>query len=259
MTVADPVHAAAVGRAVRLGKKPAQHLASNFKLAKYVDPELLAKAPASIHYAQKIVDAKASFPMYGNDRLGDCTAAAEGHQEQVWSFNAGAPRTPPESVVEAAYYRTGDGTDDGRYLDEMLADWRKVGLGAGSAPILGYAKVTLSSHAEVKAASWIFGGLYIGLGLPISAQSQKTWKVVPGTGQAEKPYSWGGHCVDVAGYTSEYVNVVTWGAILQMTWGFWDKYVDEAFALVSPDWLEATKIAPSGVNLAALKADLAAL
>jgi hypothetical protein len=41
-----------------------------------------------------------------------------------------------------------------------------------------------------------------------------------------------------------------------MTWAFWNVYVDEAYALVSPDWIGAKGKAPNGFALAALEADL---
>ena len=44
--------------------------------------------------------------------------------------------------------------------------------------------------------------------------------------------------------------------VKQMTWAFWQRYCDEAYCILSPDFLHAGK-APNGFDLAALKADLA--
>jgi len=41
-----------------------------------------------------------------------------------------------------------------------------------------------------------------------------------------------------------------------MTWAFWERYVDESYAIISPDFLDAGK-APNGFDLAALRRDLA--
>jgi len=41
-----------------------------------------------------------------------------------------------------------------------------------------------------------------------------------------------------------------------MTWSFWERYVDEAYCLLSDDFLNAGR-APNGFDLAALKEDLA--
>jgi hypothetical protein len=40
-----------------------------------------------------------------------------------------------------------------------------------------------------------------------------------------------------------------------MTWGFWRAYCDEAYALLSQDFLSANAT-PDGVQLATLEADL---
>jgi len=44
-----------------------------------------------------------------------------------------------------------------------------------------------------------------------------------------------------------------------MTWGFLHTYADEAFAVLSPDWIAKTGLAPNHFNLSQLQADLAAL
>jgi hypothetical protein len=54
--------------------------------------------------------------------------------------------------------------------------------------------------------------------------------------------------------------VVTWGALKSMSWQFYDAYMDEAFAVLSTDWISASaKTAPSGFDMAALQQDLAAV
>ena len=52
--------------------------------------------------------------------------------------------------------------------------------------------------------------------------------------------------------------VVTWGQLLRMTWAFWEAYCDEAFAILSDDFLEKNKT-PDGFGLATLRADLKAV
>ena len=81
----------------------------------------------------------------------------------------------------------------------------------------------------------------------------KPWSVVAGS-QIE-----GGHYVPVVGRRSGYVEVVTWGKTQRCTASFLKAYCDEAWAIVSPEILNATGKTPEGFDLAALKADLAAL
>ena len=43
------------------------------------------------------------------------------------------------------------------------------------------------------------------------------------------------------------------------TWPAWDTYVTECYAVLSPDWYNADGLAPSGFDVAGLRAALAAL
>ena len=76
-------------------------------------------------------------------------------------------------------------------------------------------------------------GAGLGLELPKSAQAQiqtgQPWDVVSGPGSA--PGSWGGHYVHVPGYTPLGPVCVTWGRKQQMTWAWFGKYCDEAYAI----------------------------
>jgi hypothetical protein len=259
-----PAHAVAAGRKVRLGRLPAQHRESNFKLARYLKKKALPAAPSSVHYGRTVTQLGGSFPMYGNDRLGDCTCAAVGHMVEVWTANGkGEVVTPTEDAIERLYIPETGSDDTGRYLNDVLDYWRKTGVDGGDT-IHAYAEVNLKDQAEVEAATWLFGGLYIGLGLPVTAQQQKVWHIDRTAPAADQqPYSWGGHCVDTTGYaTSQGVYCVTWGSILRMTWGFFRAYCDEAFAVISTDWLDSAGHSPKvaqALDLAALDADLAAL
>jgi hypothetical protein len=40
-----------------------------------------------------------------------------------------------------------------------------------------------------------------------------------------------------------------------MTWSFWDRYCDEAYCIISTDFLDGDRT-PNGFDLAALRADL---
>lgn len=44
-----------------------------------------------------------------------------------------------------------------------------------------------------------------------------------------------------------------------MTWIFWDSYCDEAYAILSSDYVTEKKVTPPGFNLPQLQADLADL
>ena len=195
--------------------------------------------------------------MLGNDVLGDCTCAAAGHMIECWSANAGVEKVPTDSSIIAAYssitgYDPHTGANDnGAVCLDVLNFWRKKGI-AGS-QISAYAALQPGNHDHVRQSLYLFGGVYLGLSLPLSAQTQKVWAVVKGPrGRAG---SWGGHAVPVVAYDAKGLTVVTWGMLKTMTWQFFSLYCDEAYALLSNDWLNAGK-SPAGFDLAALQQDL---
>jgi hypothetical protein len=46
---------------------------------------------------------------------------------------------------------------------------------------------------------------------------------------------------------------------MTMTWEFFDKYCDEAYAIISPDWFNSELVSPVGFKFDELKKDLAAI
>jgi hypothetical protein len=132
--------------------------------------------------------------------------------------------------------------------------WRKEGIGRHR--IGAFARVSLHDHDLVRTAAWLFGGLYLGLQLPEIAQHQVTWDWVGRLTGDAAPGSWGGHAVDVVRYAGGSLTVVTWGRLQDLTWSFWDRYVDEAYCILSHDFLSGDR-APNGFDLEALRADLA--
>jgi hypothetical protein len=109
---------------------------------------------------------------------------------------------------------------------------------------------------DVKTAIWLFGGLYLGVNLPISAQRQNVWEVSRHPGASDAAGSWGGHAIYLVSYDAETLTCITWGQLKKMTWAWFEAYCDEAYALISKDWMEATGVAPSGFDLATLESDL---
>ena len=169
--------------------------------------------------------------MYANDRIGDCTIAAAGHMIEAWT--AAAPGKPVE-VSDADGAQTAfDAREDRRPGDAARrapSSSTCSGTGASSRRRPATASVrSLESRSTttmlVRTAAWLFGGLYIGLSLPLTAQR-------PGRlgldGLADRrrrsPGSWGGHAVDVVRYDADGLTVVTWGRLQQMTWAFWERY-----------------------------------
>ncbi len=253
---------------LRLGKKPPVEDARTLKFAAYLDEAAIPTPPPSCDYGSAVP----SYPMYGNDSLGDCTCAAAGHMVQAWSQAAGGMKTMDDADVERLYWQTGappaetgaaqSPQDDGRSELAVLNYWRQNGIAAGTAwadKIAAFAAVDVQNPYHVDAAIYLLGGVYAGAGLPLTAQGQQVWDVVPDAPEAEKqPYSWGGHAFPIVGYDEEHLLVVTWGALVKMTKAFFAEYVDEVYAVASPDFTAGGN-SPQGFDIAALVADVSAL
>lgn len=238
-----------------LGKLPVRTDVRTLSLGRYVDPKVLPPPPPTFAETAKV----ASWPMYANDRVGDCTTAAAGHMIEAWTaaVRGQAVVITEESVLDAFEHvkRVDPLTGaEGAIELEVLQYWRKQGIGEHR--IGAFARVSVHSRRLVQTGAWLFGGLYIGLQLPLAAQEQDVWDWTGSLSGDALPGSWGGHAVDVVAYDAHRLTVVTWGRLKQMTWSFWDRYCDEAYGILSGDFLDAGR-APNGFDLAALKADLA--
>ena len=246
---------------MRLGKLRARHDPRTLRFADYVDTNVLPAPPPSCDWTRAV---SAGWGMMLNDKIGDCTCAAAGHLVQDWTANSRhAEVTIADGDIEQAYEAvsgfnpaTGQ-NDDGAVETDVLNYWRRTGIGGHN--IAAYVALEPGNHAHVRDAINLFGGCYIGLDLPIAAQAQLTWTVPPGgTTGTGAPGSWGGHAVALVAYNTRRVTCVSWGDLKQMTWGFLGAYCDEAYAVLSTEFLEADR-SPQGFDLAQLQADLAQL
>ncbi len=239
----------------KLGKKPARHDTRTLQMANYLG---LPQIPAARDWTEK---AAAHWGMMLNDKLGDCTCAAMGHITQAWTANAGPKEVTVSDQAVLAAYEAVSGydpqrpdTDRGAVELDVLKYWRKTGVGGHK--IDAFVALEPRNHTHVQAAVELFGGAYIGLALPVSAQRQHVWSVPPGGANGiGAPGSWGGHAVVVEAYDAHGLTCITWGQKKRMTWSFWDAYCDEAYAPLSQLWA-GKKPAPNGFDLAALRADL---
>jgi len=246
---------------MKLGKQAPRHDPRTFLFAKYLKEEALPPPPASENFATKVK----RWPMMLNDRIGDCTCAAAGHMIEQWTTYAGRAVVLSDAQIVAAYsaitgYDPKDpSSDKGAVEIDVLNYWRKTGFARHT--IEGYVALEPGNHTHIEDSVMIFGNCYIGLALPVSAQRQTVWSVPPGGPVGPgAPGSWGGHAVPVVAYDARGLTVVTWGATKRMTWSFWDAYCDEAYAVLSDDWVsKLNKKATNEFDLKTLQKDLAAL
>jgi hypothetical protein len=246
---------------MKLGKLPPRLDPRTLRFGNYLARDL-PPPPASADYATPVHN----WPMMGNDRVGDCTCAAAGHMIEEWTANTGKARVPSDSTILAVYdHFSGGNPDRGAAMLDVLKFWRVTGIGGDR--IQAFAQLEPGNSSEARDAVYIFGNCYLGLALPDFAVAPGTnllstpWRVPPqGPVGNAAPNPANGHCVPVVAYDSRNAWVVTWGALKPMTWQFYETYMDEAYAVLSHDWINVELgRSPSGFDLAGLERDLAAV
>lgn len=245
---------------VKLGKLPKKEDKRTFKLAKYLNTNAFPPLPPSVSYADNITN----WGMMGNDTIGDCTTAAAGHALMNWTDLNSKLFIPTENQIVQAYsaitgYVPGDeSTDNGAACLDVLNYWKSTGI--ANHKIGAFAEVNNFNSKEVEYSIYLFGTIYIGIALPVSAQNQQSqWSVGPNLQGNNAPGSWGGHCVIATGFDKTGFDIITWGERIRMTWNFWYCYVQEAYVILSPDFVAGSNQAPNGFNLKQLQQDLSNL
>lgn len=214
--------------------------------------------PAVVDWASKVI----SWPMYDNDRLGDCTCAALGHAVEAWTtYAAGNTLTLPVSAVLNLYeavsgYNPVTGANDNGAVEQSVLQYVQQN-GLGGHKIRAFAQVNHTDLTEMKQALDLFGSVYVGFQVPQSAENQfgagQLWTVVPGSPSV------GGHAIDIQKWDADYIYAVTWGKLQPMTPEFWLTYGDEAWVILTDDWINAQGMSPVGLNIDALLAEFDAL
>ena len=249
-----------MSEARKLGKHAARHDDRTFKLARYTTA--LPYPPASVDWSKEIPPN--GWPMHANDQYGCCTAASAAHLIQAWTETVDRAQVPTTEDVLAFYSRCSGfdpkkpETDRGANMLDVLKQWRKGYRTAEPRhAITAFVAVNPKDPKEVQTALWLFGGLYAGLNLPLDAQHPGPWIVTHGASAV--PGSWGGHAVAIHADKPSWLRCATWGHDKILTHTFLEKYCDELFAVLSPDWVNAQKKSPSGFDVATLERDLALL
>src|SRR5436305_15080249 len=102
---------------VCLGKHPPKVDVRTLRMARYLDTTTLPAPPPAMDVTAGVPE----WPMYANDRLGDCTCAAAGHMIEVWTQERGAFVEPAESAIVAAFAKVKvvapDGEEGANELD----------------------------------------------------------------------------------------------------------------------------------------------
>lgn len=235
----------------KFGKQAAKRSLKSLALSNYLHMGTVAFPPVQAW------ERPIELGMLGNDSVGDCTIAGHYHLRMIQRSvaQAGNPLNVTTEQALADYtaatgYNPSDpSTDNGANMLDILKFYGDK-----------FVTIDVQNIDQVKAANYIFGGLYIGFSVPQSMVDElnsgidPTWKFVPN----DKP-SGEGHCVDPCGHGRAGLALASWGKYYRTSWEFWQAWVDEAYAIVNTDWIKASGISPSGLDLNGLIQDLSTL
>ena len=248
----------------KFGKLPPKFHPRTLYLSHFVTPRISAPPPEKRDWEYRVSDEQWAMTMLGNDTVGDCVIAAMMHYVMAATANTEKPAifTTEEAIKTYSAitgYNPGDAnTDQGTVYTDALAYWQQTGLKdtlGRSHKILGWAAIDFSNIASLRQAIAIFGGILVGTAVTQSMEDQfdsgEPWN---------PPYSGGvlgGHGIPWLGYGSEGQTCITWGKREQMALEAIGE-VDEAYAVITQDFLDRQGESPSGLDLDALQAALAA-
>lgn len=193
----------------------------------------LPPAPESV-----VVPSVPNWGMLGNDKYGDCTFAGIVHARMA---NANvleiSEQFPDDTEVEQAYLNYTNGKDVGAVEADLLNYWKNNEIFGKK--ISAFAPTDHADQDELRSVIASYGLIYVGVQMPGVAQQQfinnQPWALThtPADNQIE-----GGHCVVIVGYDKDYAQCITWGKVQQVTWEWLSSYMQESWAIITPEIVE---------------------
>jgi hypothetical protein len=159
------------------------------------------------------------------------------------------------SYSEVSGYDPATGANDrGCNLLNVMNYWHNSGIGNARHKIDGFGKIDAGDLHMIKTGIFLCEGLIIGVMLPRNVAGKDVWVFTPGQGSGYG--SWGGHCVYLVAYDSDWFTCVTWGKLLKINWRFLLQYCDEIFAPFSFEMFNSKGFAANGIEMNKLKEDI---
>ena len=193
----------------------------------------LPPAPESV-----VVPSVPNWGMLGNDKYGDCTFAGIVHARMA---NANvleiSEQFPDDTEVEQAYLNYTNGKDVGAVEADLLNYWKNNEIFGKK--LSAFAPTDHADQDELRSVIASYGLVYVGVQMPGVAQQQfinnQPWALThtPADNQIE-----GGHCVVIVGYDKDYAQCITWGKVQQVTWEWLSSYMQESWAIITPEIVE---------------------
>ncbi len=207
------------------------------------------------------------YTFLGNDRVGCCTRTCYGHIVQQRCALLGIPCELEADDVLTSYKDgtgwdgvPGSSSDRGDQIINALVHMRNDGFRNGQYKIRGFGRVNHNDTLEMRAALRTCGSLIIGASLPSAISHQGTdWDVNP-VGQRqpdEAPGSAGGHAFIITAHQRGRWSAMPWIHKTNLSYAWDDLYIDEAWFVIDDLWIDHTRNAPNGFDLARFEHDIA--
>lgn len=259
-------------QAGKYGRLPLDPARKRLTLERYLDPRIaLSRAglpPVPLGQDVDRASRVSSWPMYCNDVLGCCTLSGIGHMYGAWTtYGSGIEALFADSQVQAVYSRVGGyvpgdpSTDNGCVMQDVLDDQKVNGMADTRGKVhkvAGYAMFgNPADELLLGQVLDVFGSVYVGINVQQQMETefsdQQPWTWDP----AAEPV--GGHAICLQrrlGSGSAPLEYVTWGALQPATADFQANAAEEAWAVVTQDWLQANGATVEGLDLQQLLSDM---
>jgi hypothetical protein len=200
----------------------------------------------------------------GFEGVGDCGPAADYHKAMADAQTVGEAipsvtgQVPNELVAD--YLTYDNGADNGVDLGQWLL-YRTTHTLAGLPKIGGFAQIAVggpptSGNEQYQSCFHLFGGVYVG----ILVNQEMMNASLAGQIWNSTATDWiGGHCVIHLARNPQQGVCITWGMKQAFTWANWHATREEAYVIFTEEMMAAPDGVFHGVNVAQLKADIAAL
>lgn len=195
-----------------------------------------------------------SFPILGNDRVGDCVYAAACHADQTFTGNNGSEDSFDEKTV-ISYYEKLSGGDNGLSEGDIIPEWEKGLCGNPKAAILDAVDFDPTNDDLANLIVQSFGGFIFMLDVPNKwiSEFDGSGNTVWNAPASANPNN--GHGVWINGVgTNSWKKVQTWGSSAWLTPEGLKVCDPSAFAVFSLDWFNSSGVAPNGQSYDQLSA-----
>ena len=213
---------------------------------------IVPKHPAAEDALAKL----SGWQMLGNDQHGDCVAVTWANFRRLVVFMATGQDVYPgmNQVIDIYKTQNPNFPDDDNGMDIQTLLEHLVNIGQ----VIGFARVDETNVEEVKAALFLYGGLWTGINVLNGNMAQF---------QANEPFDddgsspEGGHSVLTGGYGAGSAGAlsgdekfITWAQETSFTDEFWQNQVNQAWVVIWPEMVSDPAFR-NGMDMATFAAD----